>query len=169
MKQQRNTSTEIKGAEWLNKTRIAFIRAHWHFDIVEECRKSFVASMGKFGVKKKQIELFDVPGSFEIPLQAKLLAKTTSYDLIVGCGFVINGGIYRHEFVAQAVITGMMQVQLETEVPVLSAVLTPHHFHESPEHHQFFFNHFKKKGEEVANAAKEVLKNNIKLAKIYKR
>jgi 6,7-dimethyl-8-ribityllumazine synthase len=46
-----------------------------------------------------------------------------------------------------------MQVQLETEVPVLSAVLTPLHFHDSEEHRLFFLEHFKVKGREAAEAA----------------
>ena len=72
--------------------------------------------------------------------------------------FVVNGGIYRHEFVAQAVLDGMMSVQLATGVPVLSAVLTPHNFHDSAEHHRFFFDHFRVKGREAAGACVEILK-----------
>ena len=45
-----------------------------------------------------------------------------------------------------------MQVQLETDVPVFSAVLTPHHFHEHGEHKRFFAEHFSTKGVEVARA-----------------
>src|SRR3546814_949058 len=52
----------------------------------------------------------------------------------------------------RSVIDGLMQVQLETEVPILSCVLTPHHFHEHDEHRQFFVEHFKVKGREVAQA-----------------
>jgi 6,7-dimethyl-8-ribityllumazine synthase len=65
---------------------------------------------------------------------------------------VVDGGIYRHEFVAEAVITGLMQVQLETGVPVISAVLTPHHFHEHETHRKFFFDHLETKGAEAARA-----------------
>ena len=72
---------------------------------------------------------------------------------------MVDGGIYRHEFVADAVISGMMQVQLETEVPVLSVVLTPHHFHESGEHERYFFEHFKVKGAEAARACAQTLEN----------
>ncbi len=71
-----------------------------------------------------EVEIFDVPGAYEIPLHAKTLARTGRYSAIVGSAFVVDGGIYRHDFVATAVINGMMQVQLETEVPVLSVVLT---------------------------------------------
>lgn len=61
------------------------------------------------------IDFFEVPGVFEIPLQAKLLAKSGRYACIVAAGFVVDGGIYRHEFVSEAVINGLMQLQLETE------------------------------------------------------
>ena len=146
-----------------SKLNLAFIRANWHIDIVDESRKAFVSHLSKNGIPKQRIEIFDVPGSYEIPLLAKQLATSGKYLLIVGCGFVINGGIYRHEFVAQAVVEGMMKVQLETEVPVLSVVLTPHNYHETEEHHQFFFKHFQKKGIEAAEAALMVMKNTFQI------
>ena len=93
-----------------------------------------------------------MPGSFEIPLQAKLLAESGRYAAIVAAGFVVNGGIYRHDFVARAVIDGLMRVQLDTGVPVLSMVLTPLHFHEHADHQQFFHDHFVVKGQEAARA-----------------
>jgi 6,7-dimethyl-8-ribityllumazine synthase len=74
------------------------------------------------------------------------------YAAIVGAGFVIDGGIYRHDFVAEAVINGLMRAQLDTDVPMISAVLTPHHFHEHREHAAFFGEHFAVKGAEAARA-----------------
>ena len=64
---------------------------------------------------------------------------------------------YRHEFVAQSVISGLMQVQLETEVPVFSVVLTPHHFHAGDEHQNFYFEHFLVKGAEAAKTCADTL------------
>ncbi|MEP3277139.1 MAG: 6,7-dimethyl-8-ribityllumazine synthase [Stappiaceae bacterium] len=154
-----NKDISDKGIPGGKSIRIAVIRAQWHTDIVDQCRQAFVARMVEFGILDGRIEIFDVPGSYEIPLQAKMLAKTGRYELVACCGFVIDGGIYRHDFVAQAVINGMMQVQLETEVPVLSAVLTPHHFHETAEHQKFYYSHFRRKGEELAVAARKVLEN----------
>jgi 6,7-dimethyl-8-ribityllumazine synthase len=78
----------------------------------------------------------------------------------------VDGGIYRHEFVADAVIRGMMDIQLETEVPIISAVLTPHQFHEHGDHHEFFFNHFKIKGGEAARACAETIANLERLAEM---
>ena len=146
--------------------RIAFIQACWHRDIVDQARDSFVAEIGRLGVPVDRIDHFEVPGSYEIPLQAKRLAKSGRYAAIVCAGFVVDGGIYRHEFVADAVIGGMMQVQLETEVPVLSVVLTPQHFHEHADHHRFFFEHFKVKGAEAARACVQTLENQKRLAGI---
>lgn len=139
--------------------RIAFIRACWHKDIVDQANVSFIDTLDELGVKPLAVDTVDVPGSLEIPLQAKLLAKTGRYSVIVAAGLVVDGGIYRHDFVAKSVIDGIMQVQLETEVPILSVVLTPHHFHEHGEHEQFFFEHFKVKGAEAARACAQTLEN----------
>jgi 6,7-dimethyl-8-ribityllumazine synthase len=132
--------------------RIAFIQSTWHRDIVDRARDSFIAEAARLGLAHDAIDLFEVPGAFEIPLHAKVLAQSRGYAGIVACGFVVNGGIYRHEFVADAVISGLMRVQLETEVPVFSVVLTPHHFHDQEPHRQFFLEHFVLKGQEAAHA-----------------
>ncbi len=91
-------------------------------------------------------------GAFEIPLTAKRLAESGRYDAIVAAGLVVDGGIYRHEFVAEAVIGGLMRVQLDSGVPTISAVLTPHHFHEHETHRAFFAAHVREKGAEAARA-----------------
>ncbi|MBZ9797403.1 6,7-dimethyl-8-ribityllumazine synthase [Mesorhizobium sp. ES1-4] len=138
-------------------TRVAVVRARWHADIVDRCVQSFEAELAALGDGRFAVEIFDVPGAYEIPLHAKTLAATGRYAAILGAAFVVDGGIYRHEFVASAVIDGMMNVQLSTGVPVLSAVLTPHNFHDSAEHHRFFFEHFTAKGKEAANACVQIL------------
>ncbi|MGU7768681.1 6,7-dimethyl-8-ribityllumazine synthase [Burkholderia sp. MR1-5-21] len=141
------------------KRRIAFIQSCWHQDIVDQCRDAFLCTVDEHGVDPTRVDLYTVPGAFEIPLQAKVLAQSGKYAAIVGAGLVVNGGIYRHEFVAQAVISGLMQVQLETLTPVLSAVLTPHNFHECAEHREFFLSHFVTKGREVALACVSTVRN----------
>ncbi|MDI1267720.1 MAG: 6,7-dimethyl-8-ribityllumazine synthase [Polaromonas sp.] len=132
--------------------RFCFIQAGWHADIVNPGRDAFLAEMARQGVPQQDIDLMEVPGAFEIPLHAQQLARSGRYAGIVACGLVVDGGIYRHEFVADAVISGLMRVQLDTGVPVFSAVLTPHHFHEHEEHRRFFSAHFVVKGTEVAQA-----------------
>jgi 6,7-dimethyl-8-ribityllumazine synthase len=134
------------------RPRIAFVQAGWHADIVDRCRVAFLDAIQSHGFSRADVDLYDVAGAFEIPLVAKRLAIGGGYAAIVTAGFVVDGGIYRHDFVAQAVISGLMQVQLETEVPVLSGVLTPHHYHATDEHNRFFREHFEVKGAELAHA-----------------
>src|SRR6266478_5367442 len=137
--------------------RVAFVQSSWHREVVEECRIAFLEEIEARHIARAQIDLFEVPGSFEIPLHAQLLAKTRRYTAIVAAGLVVDGGIYRHEFVADTVIKALMDVQLRTEVPVFSAVLTPQQFHESAVHVDFFRKHFAIKGVEVAEACANTL------------
>lgn len=135
--------------------KIAFIKAQWHADIVGQVLKGFEADMAAKG-RKVAISVYDVPGAFEMPLLAKKLGETGRFDAIVAAALVVNGGIYRHEFVAQAVVTGLMDAQMATGVPTFSVSLTPHHFHDSEVHHDFYFDHFVKKGAEAANAVRMI-------------
>jgi 6,7-dimethyl-8-ribityllumazine synthase len=132
--------------------RIAVVSASWHRDIVEQALAGLRTEFAGAGLKPEQIEDFAVPGAFEIPLHAQRLARSGRYDAIIACGLVVDGGIYRHEFVAGAVIDALMRVMLDSGVPVLSAVLTPRDFHEHDEHRRFFAAHFVTKGGEVARA-----------------
>jgi 6,7-dimethyl-8-ribityllumazine synthase len=143
--------------------KIAFVQACWHREIVDQCKQSFVDTISTCPTATYEVDLFEVAGAFEIPLHAKQLAMTGEYGAVVAAALVVDGGIYRHEFVAQAVINGLMQVQLETGTPVFSAVLTPHHYHESEIHLEFFRNHFVLKGEEVAKACADTV---MKLGRI---
>lgn len=137
--------------------RIAFVRAGWHEDLMEHAWQAFLRTMQDAGCPAGTIDLVRVPGAFEIPLRSRILADSGRYRAIVASALVVDGGIYRHEFVANAVINGLKTVQLETRVPVLSAVLTPHHFHEHAEHREFFAAHMAVKGREVAEACLAVL------------
>ncbi len=105
--------------------RIAFVQSCWHKEIVDQCRDAFIVELERLGSPRSAIDFYEVPGVFEIPLQAKFLARTGRYASIVAAGFVVDGGIYRHEFVGDAVIAALMRVQLDTDVPIISAVLTP--------------------------------------------
>ncbi len=136
-----------------SSVRIAFIQASWHKDLVDQIWTGFTDVASEAGIAEAQLDRFELPGAFEIPLHAKRLAETGQYDAVVAAGLVVDGGIYRHEFVAQAVIDGLMRVQLDAGVPVFSIVLTPHHFHEHPEHTNYFATHLLQKGAEGARAA----------------
>src|SRR6202171_6432314 len=137
--------------------RVAFVQSAWHREVIEQCRLAFLSEIEQRGIEPARIDLFEVPGSFEIPLHVQLLAKTRRYTAIVAAGLVVDDGIYPQEFVADTVIKALMDVQLRTEVPVFSAVLTRQQFHESAANIDFFRKHFSIKGIEVAEACANTL------------
>jgi 6,7-dimethyl-8-ribityllumazine synthase len=137
--------------------KIAYVQAAWHTEITDRCKQAFVAELAKHGYGPTAVDFFSAPGSLEIPLMAKKLAKSGRYAAVCASGLVVDGGIYRHDFVAQAVLQGIVQTSLETEVPILSAVLTPHHFHEHAVHVEFFKQHMQTKGKELAEACVSIV------------
>ena len=136
--------------------RVAFVQSSWHHEVVAEARTAFLDEIGARHIPRERVDIFEVPGSFEIPLHVQLLAKTRRYSAIVAAGLVVDGGVY-HEFIADTVIRALMDVQLRTEVPVFSAVLTSQQFHETQAHFEFFKKHFATKGIEVAEACANTL------------
>lgn len=128
--------------------RFAFVKAAWHADIVDRALDGFTKI-----IPADQVDVFDVPGAFEMPLMAQKLARQDRYAAIACAAFVVDGGIYRHDFVAAAVVDGLMRVGLETGVPVLSVSLTPHQYQETAHHNAIYRDHFVLKGKEAAKAA----------------
>ncbi|CAN7447464.1 6,7-dimethyl-8-ribityllumazine synthase [Rhizobium leguminosarum] len=132
----------------MTPTRYAFIKASWHADIVDRALDGFHQL-----IPPELVDVFDVPGAFEMPLLSRDLAATGRYAAVVAAAFVVDGGIYRHEFVAQAVVDGLMRAGMDTGVPVLSVSLTPHQYQETEHHKQIYRAHFVEKGREAAKAA----------------
>ena len=148
------SNSTTKSSDISKRNKIAFVQACWHRDIVDQLKNSFQAEFNT--LSDKDIEFFEVPGAYEIPLHAKALADSGKYAAVVAAGLVVDGGIYRHEFVAQAVIDGLMRAQMDSGMPVFSAVLTPHNFH-GEEHQAYFKEHFVTKGKEAAQACAQTL------------
>ena len=85
----------------MTQTRYAFVKANWHADIVDRAYEGFCEI-----IPAEQVDVFTVPGAFELPLFARDLALTGRYASVAAAAFVVDGGIYRHDFVAQAVVEG---------------------------------------------------------------
>ena len=141
-----------------NDYRIAMIAAQWHAELVDVATTSCRDHLLEAGVAAEAIRLITVPGSLELPLVAQLAATSGDFDAVLAFGLVVDGGIYRHEFVANAILNGFVAVSTATEVPVLSAVLTPQRFDENdPGDLAFFAEHLVGKGIEIARSALEVV------------
>jgi 6,7-dimethyl-8-ribityllumazine synthase len=144
--------------------RIAFLHSSWHGEIVRHGEQAFLAELDRQAPDEFAVDSIEVPGVFEIPLHARRLARRGEHQAIVAAGLVVDGGIYRHEYVAESVLNALMSVQLDSDVPVISLVLTPHHFHEHDAHSTFFAEHMKLKGAEAARACVRTLDSLARLA-----
>lgn len=143
----------------MTHTRYAFVKANWHADIVDRALDGFCEV-----IPADQVDVYDVPGAFEMPLVARDLAQTGRYAAVACAAFVVDGGIYRHDFVAQSVVDGLMRAGMDTGVPVLSVSLTPHQYQETEHHNAIYRAHFVDKGREAAQAALMVGKTRASLA-----
>ena len=143
--------------------RIACIKARWHSDVVDRAHDGFLAEQRRL-IPGAEVVAYDVPGAFEMPLLAKKLAQTGRFDAVVAAALVVDGGIYRHDFVATAVVTGLMNVGLETGVPCFSVSLTPHNYQETELLTGFYRDHFVKKGAEAAQAVHQMLELDARIA-----
>ena len=76
----------------MTHTRYAFIKAQWHADIVDQALTGFTQL-----IPADQVDVFDVPGAFEMPLLAQELAKTGKYAAVACAALVVDGGIYRRD------------------------------------------------------------------------
>ena len=137
--------------------KIAVLSASWNEKIVKAAENSFQSAI-KSAQPDAQIDVFKVPGSLEIPLAGKR-ALENGYDIAVGIGFVVNGGIYRHEFVGHTVVQSILDVQLQTNKPFLSVVLTPQAYCEHLDiYTEMYIKHMDTKGKEAANACVGMIK-----------
>ena len=143
----------------MTHTRYAFIKANWHSDIVDQALAGFCEL-----IPRDQVDVYDVPGAFEMPLLARDLAQSGRYAAVAAAALVVDGGIYRHDFVAQAVVDGLMRAGLDSGIPVLSVSLTPHHYQDTPHHNAIYRVHFVEKGREAAQAALMIGKTRAALA-----
>jgi 6,7-dimethyl-8-ribityllumazine synthase len=83
-----------------------------------------VDALTRAGADDKDIQIYKVPGSFELPLAAKKLAKSARFDAVICLGAVIRGATPHFEYISAEVTKGVASVGLETEVPVAFGVLT---------------------------------------------
>jgi 6,7-dimethyl-8-ribityllumazine synthase len=101
--------------------RVAVIAAQWHAKVMDGLVEGALRALRELGIDEPT--LLRVPGSFELPVVAKVLADR-GYDAIVALGVVIRGGTPHFEYVCQGVTQGLTQVSIDTGVPIGFGVLT---------------------------------------------
>ena len=89
-------------------------------NLLKGCKRTF----SEEGIKEDQLETIWVPGAFELPLTAKVLAETNKYDAIVCLGAVLRGETPHFDYICAEVATGTREVSLQYGLPVIFGVLT---------------------------------------------
>ena len=102
--------------------RVAVVAARWNEDISEALLEGAVSALEESGCPKDNIDVFRVPGCFEIPLAC--LEATKSYDAVVATGTLIKGDTDHYRLIADQLSAGLQNVMLETGVPVGFGVIT---------------------------------------------
>jgi len=108
----------------LQSLKVGIVCSRFNEFVVNALLDGAKRGLAKHGVKDKNIEVFWVPGAFEIPVMTRLMALSRKYDALVTLGAVIRGETAHFEYVAGPCAEGIMQVQLETLVPIGFGVLT---------------------------------------------
>lgn len=104
--------------------RYAILVGRWNSDVVENLKDGAIKSLKENGIAETDIDIFYVPGAFEMPLAAQKAAAVKKYVGIICVGAVIRGGTPHFEYVAGECSRGLSQVSLNHEVPVGFGVLT---------------------------------------------
>ena len=104
--------------------RIGVVRARWNSHIVERLAQGVGRGLAGLGVDPTNVVDVTVPGSFELPMGARILATSGQVDAVICLGSVIRGETTHYELVAGEAAAGIQQVQLDSGVPVAFGILT---------------------------------------------
>jgi 6,7-dimethyl-8-ribityllumazine synthase len=103
--------------------KVAIVAAEFNDHYVEALVENCIRGLKRCGVDEDSIDLFQVPGSFEIPLVAKKAAASLRYDSVITLGVIVKGDTYHFQLVADSAAHGVQKVMLETGIPVIFGVL----------------------------------------------
>lgn len=106
------------------KCKIALVASEFNHFIVQQLVEGAVDALHKNGVSEQSISLVWVPGAFELPLAADVLASAGKYDAVIALGAVIRGGTPHFDYVAGECSRGLANVGLKYSLPVIFGVLT---------------------------------------------
>jgi 6,7-dimethyl-8-ribityllumazine synthase len=104
--------------------RFALVASRWNDFLTARLVEGALDALERLGADEKGVELFKVPGSFEIPLLARKVASTGKFDAVICLGTIIRGQTPHFEYIAAEVTKGIAQAGMETGVPVVYGIVT---------------------------------------------
>jgi 6,7-dimethyl-8-ribityllumazine synthase len=134
--------------------KIAIVQARFNQEVTDSLVNGALEALKESGAQDKNIKIFKVPGSFEIPIFCQNLAKRKKFDGIVAVGAVIKGETAHFEYIAQAVADGILKVSLDYNLPITFGVITTYNIKQARERAG---NNKSNKGYEAAMALVELV------------
>jgi 6,7-dimethyl-8-ribityllumazine synthase len=104
--------------------QIAIVASEFNHFIVQQLVDGALDALNRNGISEQNISLYWVPGAFELPLVADVLAGAGRHDAVIALGAVIRGGTPHFDYVAGECSRGLARVALEYDLPVIFGVLT---------------------------------------------
>jgi 6,7-dimethyl-8-ribityllumazine synthase len=104
--------------------RFAIVASRWNDFISSRLLEGAVDALEKLGADEKRVEVFRVPGSFEISLTAAKLASSGRFDAVICLGTIIRGQTPHFDYIASEVARGVSQAAMQSGVPVIFGVVT---------------------------------------------
>ena len=135
--------------EDIQNLKIGVVYSRFNEPVVREILNSCLDQLVFKGIKKNHILQKEVPGALEIPVLVNAYAATKKYDVLIGVGAVIRGETYHFEVVSDQSANGLMQAQMNNNIPIINAIITTNSSDEA-------FARTKIKGKEAANGAIEM-------------
>eukprot|EP00026_Physarum_polycephalum_P004128 Phypoly_transcript_04145.p1 GENE.Phypoly_transcript_04145~~Phypoly_transcript_04145.p1 ORF type:complete len:633 (+),score=53.28 Phypoly_transcript_04145:205-2103(+) len=122
---QKEVPIQLPSLDTISTLRIGIIRTSWNESLVGSLHTQCKQALLKSGITATNIvaDVYDVPGAYELPFSAQRLAASGTVDAIICFGVLIKGETMHFEYISEAVATGLMQVQLTHNLPVLYGVL----------------------------------------------
>lgn len=108
----------------ISNLKIGICISKFNYEFVNQLETSIVNELLKKGVDERNIFLFYVPGALELPLLLSRCCRANKFDALIAVGAVIRGETYHFEIVSDQSALGVMNVQLQNDIPIMNAILT---------------------------------------------
>ncbi|CAN5384368.1 6,7-dimethyl-8-ribityllumazine synthase [soil metagenome] len=138
--------------------RFAIVASRWNDFLTSKLVEGALDALERLGADENAVEVFKVPGSFELPLTARKVAESRNFDAIICIGTVIRGETPHFEYVAGEAAKGVAQVSMQTGIPVLFGVVTTDTLEQA----------INRTGVKAGNKGFEVAMSAVELVNLYK-
>lgn len=115
---------EISGKFNEHDMKVAIVVADFNGTVTHQLKEGAVNTLIKFGLTSDQINVYHVPGAFEIPFAVKKLLNSARFDGIMTLGAVIKGDTDHYDLICQNVTSAIMQLNMQGEIPITFGLLT---------------------------------------------